>query len=96
MEKIFEIMSTSGPYGSFVAIVLLIFVFVRKQELGIRTEINGSLQRLQTDLAEANKKIDELEDEVDKERTKRREAEDREDIQRRRADAAESILGIRD
>ena len=96
MEKIFVIISTSGPQGGFVAIVLLLLFFVRKQEAGVRVEINGSLQRLQSENEELRAKIDELEDKNDLLRKERRESEDREDHQRRRAEAAESKLGVND
>ena len=96
MEKIFEIISTSGPHGGFVAIVLLLLFFIRKQEAGVRVEINGSLQRLQTENEGLRARIDELEDEVEAQRTLRRAAEDREDQQRRRAEAAESKSGVND
>lgn len=96
MEKIFEIISTSGPQGGFVAVVLLLLFFVRKQEAGVRNEINGSLQRLQTDNDGLRAKIGELNSEIDTLRKERRAAEDREDQQRRRAEAAESKLGVTD
>jgi cell division protein FtsB len=96
VEKIFEIISTSGPQGGFVAIVLLLLFFVRKQEAGVRVEINGSLQRLQTENDELRAKNEELEDKNDVLRKERRAAEDREDQQRRRAEAAESKLGVND
>jgi predicted nucleic acid-binding Zn-ribbon protein len=94
VEKIFEIISTSGPQGGFVAIVLLLLFFIRKQEAGVRTEINGSLQRLQTENEGLRARIVELEDEIDVLRKERRAAEDREDQQRRRAEAAESTTGV--
>lgn len=96
MEKIFEIITTSGPQGGFVGLVLLIYYYVRKQESGVRTEINGSLQRLQTEAEALRDTIDELEKEVDTERDLRRKAEDREAVQRRRADLLEAELRNRD
>jgi len=96
VEKIFEIISTSGPQGGFVAVVLLLLFFVRKQEAGVRNEINGSLQRLQTENDGLRAKIKELNTEIDTQREERRAAEDRADKQRRRAEAAESKLGVTD
>lgn len=90
MDKFLEILGTAGYPSGFVGIVLMLLFWVRKQESGIRTDINGSLQRLTTDIEAKNIELHEKEEEIDTLRKERRDAEDREDKQRRRADAAEA------
>lgn len=95
-----DILGTAGYPSGIVGIVLMLLFYLRKQESGVRTDINGSLQRLTAENVELRKEAEDLradirskEDEIDTLRKERREAEDREDKQRRRADAAEARLG---
>ena len=103
MDKLMEILGTAGYPSGFVGICLMLLFYLRKQESGVRTDINGSLQRLTAETLDLKDEIDSLkeeirvkEDEIDTLRRERREAEDREDKQRRRAEAAEAKLGVRD
>ncbi len=98
-----DILGTAGYPSGFVGICLMLLFYLRKQESGVRTDINGSLQRLTAETLDLKEEIDLLkeeirvkESEIDTLRRERREAEDREDKQRRRADAAEAKLGVRD
>lgn len=98
-----EILGTAGYPSGFVGICLMLLFYLRKQESGVRTDINGSLQRLTAETLDLREEIDLLkeeirvkENEIDTLRKERREAEDREDKQRRRAEAAEAKLGVRD
>lgn len=104
MEKFFDILGTAGYPSGIVGIVLMLLFYLRKQESGVRTDINGSLQRLTAENLDLREELDaekdarkeekrELEAEIDSLRAQRREAEDREVQQRRRADAAEARLG---
>lgn len=100
MEKLFDILGTAGYPSGIVGICLMILFYIRKQESGVRTDINGSLQRLTAETLDLKDEIDELkeeirarETEIDALRKERREAEDREDKQRRRAEAAEALIG---
>lgn len=99
MDKAFEILGAAGYPTTLVGGVLFLFFYLRKAEAGMRTEINGSLARLQKDKTDLQAIIDGLEQEVatkekeiDEARTKRREAEDREFKEKRRADDAEAKL----
>lgn len=103
MEKFLDILGTAGYPSGFVGIVLVLLFYLRRQESGVRTDINGSLQRLTAENLDLRDEIDTLKEErdglqgtIDLLRKERREAEDREDRQRRRADAAEEKLGDRD
>lgn len=98
-----EALGTAGYPTGFVGICLMLLFYLRKQESGVRTDINGSLQRLTAETLDLKEEIDLLkeeirakEDEIDTLRKERREAEDREDKQRRRAETAEAKLGDRD
>jgi len=104
VEKFFDILGTAGYPSGIVGIVLMLLFYLRKQESGVRTDINGSLQRLTAENLDLREELDaekdarkdekrELEAEIDSLRAQRREAEDREVQQRRRADAAEARLG---
>lgn len=100
MEKFLDILGTAGYPSGIVGICLMILFYLRKQESGVRTDINGSLQRLTAETLDLKDEIDELKDEIrareseiDTLRKERREAEDREDKQRRRAEAAEALIG---
>ena len=77
----------------------MLLFYLRKQESGIRADINGSIQRLQTEKEADKKEIEELreqlaekEDEIDALRKERRDAEDRENAQRRRAEALQAQI----
>jgi septal ring factor EnvC (AmiA/AmiB activator) len=103
MDKFLDILGTAGYPSGIVGIVLMLLFYLRKQESGVRTDINGSLQRLTAEVIDLKEEADELksdirekEAEIDTLRRERREAEDREDKQRRRADAAEAKLGVTD
>lgn len=103
MDKFLDILGTAGYPSGIVGIVLVLLVYLRRQESGVRTDINGSLQRLTAEVLDLRDQIDELEeklkakeDEIDLLRTERRAAEDRENQQRRRAESAEAKLGDRD
>lgn len=100
MDILLDLLATAGPTGGIIGIALLILFFIRKQEAGVRSDINGSLHRLtaenadlRIELAEKKAEIEDLEDKLDELRTARREAEDRELQQRRRADAYLHQLG---
>lgn len=100
MDKFFDILGTAGYPSGIVGIVLMLLFYLRKQESGVRTDINGSLQRLTAETLDQRDEIEELsnklrdkETEIDTLRKERRLAEDREDLQRRRAEAAEAKLG---
>jgi septal ring factor EnvC (AmiA/AmiB activator) len=103
VDKFLDILGTAGYPSGIVGIVLVLLVYLRRQESGVRTDINGSLQRLTAEVLDLRDQIDELEeklkakeDEIDLLRTERRAAEDRENQQRRRAESAEAKLGDRD
>lgn len=103
MDKFWDILGTAGYPSGIVVIVLTLLFYLRKQESGVRTDINGSLQRLTAETLDLRDEIDALEEklrdketEIDTLRKERREAEDREDKQRRRAEAAEAKLGDTD
>lgn len=98
-----DVLGTAGYPSGFVGICLMLLFYLRKQESGVRTDINGSLQRLTAETLDLKEEIDSLkeeirvkETEIDTLRRERREAEDREDKQRRRAEAAEAKIGVRD
>jgi len=107
VEKLLDILGTAGYPSGIVGICLMLLFYLRKQESGVRTDINGSLQRLTAENLDLREELEaekearktdtrELEAEVDTLRKERRAAEDREDQQRRRADLAEAKLGDRD
>lgn len=103
MDKFLDILGTAGYPSGFVGIVLVLLFYLRRQESGVRADINGSLQRLTAETVDLREEIEILEEklaakeaEIDTLRTERREAEDREDKQRRRAEAAERQLGVTD
>lgn len=103
MERLLDVLGTAGYQSGIVGVVLMLLVYLRKQESGIRSDINGSLQRLTAETLDQKQEIDELkaeirrkETEIDTLRKERRDAEDREYQQRRRAIAAEEKLGDTD
>lgn len=103
MDKFWDILGTAGYPSGIVGIVLMLLFYLRRQESGVRTDINGSLQRLTAETLDLRDEIDVLEEklqskeaEIDTLRKERREAEDREDRQRRRAEAAEAKIGESD
>lgn len=93
MEKFLDILGTAGYPSGIVGIVLMLLFYLRKQESGVRTDINGSLQRLTAENLDLKDELQEKEEIIDTLRKERRGAEDREDQQRRRAEAAEAKLG---
>jgi chromosome segregation ATPase len=103
VDKFIDLLGTAGLPSGFVGICLMLLFYVRRQEAGVRSDINGSLQRLTAEKLDLNEEIDllkdevkTLEDQVDVLRKERREAEDRADQYRRRAEAAEAKLGDTD
>lgn len=103
MEKFLDILSTAGTPSGFIGAVILILFWLRKQESGVRSDINGSLQRLTTENAALKAELileksshktetDQLEATVDELRKTRRESEDREAVWERRALTAEEKL----
>lgn len=99
MDKALEVLGAAGYPTTLVGGVLFLFFYLRKAEAGMRTEINGSLARLQKEKQELQNAIDALEQEarererlIDDLRMARRAAEDREVIERRRAEEAEAQL----
>lgn len=96
MDKFLDILGTAGYPSGIVGIVLMLLFYLRKQESGVRTDINGSLQRLTAENLDLKDELLEKEEMIDTLRKERRAAEDREDTQRRRAEAAEAQLGVRD
>jgi septal ring factor EnvC (AmiA/AmiB activator) len=97
VDKFLELLGTAGIPSGFVGVCLTLLFYVRRQEAGVRTDINGSLQRLTAEKLDLNDEIDALKDELQKKeseidllRKERREAEDREDEFRRRAKALEA------
>lgn len=95
MDKFLDILGTAGYPSGIVGIVLMLLFYLRKQESGVRTDINGSLQRLTAENLDLKDELREAQDEIDTLRAERRAAEDREDKQRRRAEAAEAQLGAK-
>lgn len=95
MDKFLDILGTAGYPSGIVGIVLMLLFYLRKQESGVRTDINGSLQRLTAENLDLRDELEEKETLIDTLRRERRDAEDREDQQRRRAEAAEAQLGAK-
>lgn len=99
MDKLIEILGTAGGPTTVIGVCLTLLFWIRRQENGVRTDINGSIQRLtvekenqQAELEDLKDELEEKEDLIDKLREQRREAEDRETEQKRRADEAEAKL----
>lgn len=90
VDKVLDILGAAGYPSGFAGIVLMLLFYLRKQESGIRADINGSIQRLQAEKADLEAKLDARDEEIDLIRKERRDAEDREDKQRRRADALQA------
>lgn len=93
-EKLWAAVLANGGPGTVVSALILILVYVRKQESGVRVELNTSLQRLQREKEALQARIDRLEaeatlreEEIDRMRELRRTIEDTADVERRRADA---------
>lgn len=92
-EKFLEFASSAGAPTTMVGSLLLLFFYLRKAEAGMRTEINGSLVRLQqekealkAEIAAKETEAEGLQGIIDSLRQARRDAEDAADAQRRRAD----------
>lgn len=88
-ERLLEFAGSAGAPTTMVGSLLLLFFYLRKAEAGMRSEINGSLVRLQKEKVELQAAVDKLDAEVDTIRGERRIAEDARDVEKRRADAAE-------
>jgi len=94
LEKLITAVIANGGPGAIVAGLLLALVYVRKQESGVRVELNTTLQRLQREKEKLQATIDRLEaeaemreDEIDRMRQLRRTIEDTADAEKRRADS---------
>lgn len=99
LEKLFEIIGSAVSPTSFIGGILILLFWLRRQETGIRTEITGSLERLQKEregleesLDEAQEKIKDLNDTVDKQLNEKRTVELKLHEMTLRAETAESIL----
>lgn len=94
---------STGYQTTMIGGVLLLFFYLRRQEAGVRNDINTSLQRLQKDkelleaqIKELQAELDQRESEIDRVRRERREAEDTATRESRRADLAELRLKQRE
>lgn len=99
IEKLWEAVIANGSPGVLVTGLMMLLVYLRKQESGVRVELNTTLQRLQKEKEALQAIIDKLEAEarereaeIDRLRQARRDAEDKLDIEKRRADDAELEL----
>lgn len=99
LDKVWEAVVANGSPGIVVTGLMMILVYLRKQESGVRIELNTTLARLQREKEALQAIIDRLEaearlreDEFDVLRAARREAEDKLGAEKRRADAAEEEL----
>lgn len=100
MDILIDLLGTVGPAGGIIGVVLLLLFYLRKQEAGVREDVNGSLARLtaenldlRAEIKEKDERLDAYEAKFDELRTARREAEDRELQQRRRAESYKHLLG---
>lgn len=100
MDILLDLLASAGPAGGIIGVVLLLLFYLRKQEQGVRADVNGSLARLtaenldlRAEIREQDLKLEDYEAKFDELRTARREAEDRELQQTRRADAYLHLLG---
>lgn len=94
LEKLVSAVIANGGPGAIVAGLILVLVYIRKQESGVRVELNTTLQRLQREKEKLQATIDRLEAEanereaeIDRMRQLRRTIEDTADAEKRRADA---------
>lgn len=99
IEKLWEAVIANGSPGVLVTGLMMLLVYLRKQESGVRVELNTTLQRLQKEKEALQAIIDKLEaearqreEEIDRLRKDRRDAEDKLAAETRRADAAEDKL----
>lgn len=92
MEEILNLVGTAGGPTTIIGLCLSLFFYLRRQEAGVRADINGSLARLTAENEDKDEEIDRLHDQIDALREQKRTAQDNEDIQRRRADLAETLL----
>lgn len=99
LDKVWEAVVANGSPGVVVTGLMMVLVYLRKQESGVRVELNTTLQRLQREKEALQATIDKLEaearlreEEIDRLRVARREAEDKITVEKRRADAAEAEL----
>jgi hypothetical protein len=98
-EKIWAAILANGSPGVVVTGLMMLLVYLRKQESGVRVELNTTLSRLQREKDALQATIDRLdaearerEEEFDKLRKARRDAEDLCALEKRRADMAEELL----
>ncbi|TSE15395.1 hypothetical protein B1A87_005210 [Arthrobacter sp. KBS0703] len=99
VEKVWGAVVANGSPGVLITGLMMLLVYLRKQESGVRVELNTSMARLQREKEALQATIDRLEaearqreQEFDKLRKARRDAEDATEIQRRRAEQAEAEL----
>jgi Tfp pilus assembly protein PilN len=97
--KLWDAVVANGSPGVVVTGVMMLLVYLRKQESGVRVELNTTLQRLQREKEALQAIIDKLEaearlreEEIDRLRQLRREAEDKMVAEKIRADEAERNL----
>lgn len=88
MDELFSLIGTAGAPTTVVGICLTIMLFIRKQEAGVRADINGSLARLTAENVAQDVEIVALQSVIDSLRDERRKAQDSETKQWRRAEAA--------
>lgn len=101
VEKLWDAVIANGSPGVVVTGLMMLLVYLRKQESGVRVELNTTLQRLQREKEALQAIIDKLEAEarlreaeIDRLRTERRQAEDQLVAEKRRADQAELDLRL--
>ena len=76
VDKLFDALSAAGYPTTIVGGVLLLFFYLRKQESGVRADINGSLERLTKENEDLRQENEEKETLIDGLRKEKREAED--------------------
>lgn len=102
LDKLWGAVIANGSPGVVVTGLMMLLVYLRKQESGVRIELNTTLQRLQREKEALQAIIDKLEaearlreEEIDRLRQLRREAEDKLVAESRRADQAELDLRLK-
>lgn len=92
MKELFDILGAAGGPTTVAGICITVLVFLRKQEAGVRADINGSLARLTAENEAKDAEIARINNQIDELRSKKRELEDDKAAMRRRAEKAESKL----
>lgn len=92
MDELLNLVGIAGGPTTIVGLCLSVLFYLRKQEAGIRADINGSLARLTTENEDKDAEIDKLQSQIDTLRTERRSHQDAEAKERLRADLAEARL----